>query len=66
VKIGDATRHTLYIANDNDFLSSFKGVDNPNKFFVFAFDDSDLPGYQAQPVREQDFLECGFDLDFDF
>lgn len=66
MKIGDATRHTLYIANDNDFLSSFKGVDNPNKFFVFAFDDSDLPGYQAQPVREQDFLECGFDLDFDF
>jgi hypothetical protein len=43
------TRHTLYIANDNDFLASFNGVDNPNKFFVFAFDDTDLPGFQ--PLR---------------
>jgi hypothetical protein len=62
-KIGGATRHTLYVANDNDFLASVNGVDNPNKFFVFAFDDADLPGYQPQPVREQDFLECGFDVD---
>ena len=63
VKVGGATRHTLYIANDNDFLSSFGGVDNPNKFFVFAFDDQDLPGFQPQPVREQEFLECGFDFE---
>jgi hypothetical protein len=63
VKVGGATRHTLYVANDNDFLASVNGVDNPNKFFVFAFDDADLPGFQPQPVREQDFLECGFDVD---
>jgi hypothetical protein len=63
VKVGGATRHTLYVANDNDFLASVNGVDNPNKFFVFAFDDADLPGFKPQPVREQDFLECGFDVD---
>lgn len=63
VKVGGATRHTLFVANDNDFLASVNGVDNPNKFFVFAFDDADLPGFQPQPVREQDFLECGFDVD---
>jgi hypothetical protein len=66
VKLSGGTRHTIYIANDNDFLASVGGVDNPNKFFVFAFDDADLPGYQQQPVREQDFLECGFDVDLDF
>jgi hypothetical protein len=64
VKVGGATRHTLFVANDNDFLASFDGVDNPSKFFVFAFDDTDLPGFQPQPVREQEFLECGFDADF--
>jgi hypothetical protein len=58
VTIGDVTRHTLYIANDNDFLASFNGVYNPNKFFVFALDNADLPGFQPQPVHEQDFLEC--------
>lgn len=33
--------HTLYIANDNDFVSNVAG---PNKFFVFGFTDSDLNG----------------------
>ena len=64
VKIGGVNRHTLYIANDNDFLAAVNGVDNPNRFFVFEFDDADLPGFRPQPVRELDFLECGFDLDF--
>jgi hypothetical protein len=63
VKVSGTTRHTLYIANDNDFLASFEGADNPNEFFVFAFDDQDLPGFQPQPVREQEFLECGFDFE---
>jgi hypothetical protein len=31
--------HTLYIANDNDFLS---GVAGDNKFYVFRFTDADL------------------------
>jgi len=37
--------HTLYIANDNDFLP---GVAGTNQFFVFGFTDADLPGYVAQ------------------
>lgn len=53
-------RHTLYVANDNDFLSTIAdpfgvandpnrgSVANPNQFYVFAFSDGDLAGYQAQ------------------
>jgi hypothetical protein len=49
-------RHTLFIANDNDFLPDItdklhpQGADNPNRFFVFAFDDADLPGFKPQRV----------------
>jgi hypothetical protein len=55
-------RHTLYIANDNDFLSTIADpfgvandpnrgtVANPNQFYVFAFSDADLTGYQAQSL----------------
>jgi hypothetical protein len=64
VTMDGVVRHTLYIANDNDFLAAYNGVDNSNKFFVFAFGDADLPGFQPQPVRERDFLECGFDIIF--
>jgi hypothetical protein len=64
VTIAGSVRHTLYVTNDNDFLSSYNGADNPNKFFVFAFSDADLPGFELQPVREQSFLDCGFDIDF--
>lgn len=51
------TRHTLFISNDNDFLGTFvddghpTGGDNPNRWFVFAVDASDVPGYAAQPVE---------------
>ena len=65
VQVGEHLRHTLFIANDNDFLSSYAGVDNPNKFFVFAFDDADLPGYQAQQIKDRDFLNYGADQDLD-
>ena len=44
VVIDGVTRHTLYIANDNDFLANVGGLDNPNQVFVFAFDDNDLGG----------------------
>jgi len=37
--------HTLYVANDNDFVVDTAG---PNQFYVFAFQDGDLPGFQAQ------------------
>ena len=42
VVVGDTMKHTLFIANDNDFLSTFDGQPNPNRFYVFAFDDADL------------------------
>jgi hypothetical protein len=42
VVVNGQTKHTLYIANDNDFLPVVNGLANPNQFFVFAFDDADL------------------------
>ena len=39
------TKHTLYIANDNDFLAVAPGGQaNPNQWFVFTFTDDDLGG----------------------
>ena len=40
--VGDTMKHTLFIANDNDFLSIFDGQPNPNRFYVFAFDAGNL------------------------
>ncbi len=42
VEVDGTMKHTLFIANDNDYASSVSGKPNPNQFFVFAFDDSDL------------------------
>ena len=42
---GGALYHTLYVANDNDFVP---GIAGPNQFYVFGFQDADLPGYAAQ------------------
>jgi Esterase-like activity of phytase len=42
VVVDGDTKHTLFIANDNDFLPTFNGQSNPNQFFVFGFDDEDL------------------------
>jgi hypothetical protein len=39
--------HTLFVANDNDFLPNIAG---PNQFFVFGFQDSDLPGFVPQQI----------------
>jgi hypothetical protein len=46
--------HTLWVANDNDFLASVPDangnmLDNPNQFFVFGFMDSDLGGSAFVP-----------------
>jgi hypothetical protein len=50
--------HTLFIANDNDFLATLsKPVgtgDNPNQYFVFAFTDADLPSYVPQRLHVGD------------
>ena len=71
VTIGGERKHTLYVANDNDFLPSVDGsagaLDNPNQFFVFAFDDNDLPFFEPQHfVRPDDENEGSiFDRDHD-
>lgn len=53
VVVGGETLHTLYIANDNDFLATTSaGLDNPNQFFVFGFSDADLGGSK---FRNQQF-----------
>lgn len=44
IVIDGVKKHTLYIANDNDFLATVGGLSNPNQFYVFAFDDADLGG----------------------
>jgi hypothetical protein len=59
VVIDGATKHTLYIVNDNDFLGVIADpsdpandvIENPNQFFVFAFDDSDLPNFVPQRIK---------------
>lgn len=47
VVVNGVNKHTLYIANDNDFVPAVAGN---NQFFVFTFADSDLPRLSLQPV----------------
>ena len=44
VQYNGNTLHTLWIANDNDFLQDYGGVagSNPNQYFVFGVTDSEL------------------------
>jgi hypothetical protein len=52
VKYNGKTVHTLWVANDNDFLQDFSGPNtNPNQFFVFGFSDADLGGSQFVPQQ---------------
>jgi hypothetical protein len=54
VLINGVLEHTLFVANDNDFVADVAG---PNRFFVFAFTDSDIPGFvQQQLVPEPSTL----------
>lgn len=54
VDLAGAPKHTLIVANDNDFVGTVSdalhpgGADNPNRFFVFAVDPADLPSYEPQ------------------
>ena len=41
--------HTLYVANDNDFLP-LPSAAGPDQFYVFGFTDEDLPGFVAQQL----------------
>ena len=45
ITINGQLMHTLYIANDNDFVQGTAGT---NKFFVFGFTDADLNGASLQ------------------
>jgi hypothetical protein len=57
VVIDGVVKHTLYIANDNDFLAVAPGgLPNPNQFYVFAFDAADLAGsvYVPQKFKQPD------------
>ncbi|MDO9166302.1 MAG: esterase-like activity of phytase family protein [Rhodoferax sp.] len=45
ITINGETLHTLYVANDNDFVP---GVAGNNQFFVFALSDTDLGATFAQ------------------
>jgi hypothetical protein len=62
VTLDGSNRHTVFVANDNDFIATVtdtnhpSGVDNPNRWFVFAFGTSDLPGYTPQRIDE---FDCG-------
>ena len=53
VKVGATTYHTLWIANDNDFVPTVAGG---NRFYVFGFTDADLGtdggGAPTQLVRQ--------------
>jgi hypothetical protein len=46
------TVHTLWVANDNDFVlvtADTLPVSNPNQYFVFGFSDADLNGSEFIP-----------------
>jgi len=54
VVVSGQVKHTLYVANDNDYNAVVGGLDNPNAWFVFAFDDTDLPGFVPQQLRHHE------------
>jgi hypothetical protein len=52
VKTENGKLHTLWIANDNDFLQDYSGPNtNPNQFFVLGFTDADLNGSTYVPQK---------------
>jgi hypothetical protein len=53
VNINGVLTHTLYIANDNDFLPTVGGLDNPNQWFVFGVTDADLSSLGASFTAQQ-------------
>jgi hypothetical protein len=56
IQIQGVNKHTLFVANDNDFLGTIidsrhpTGIANPNQFYVFAIDEVELPGYVPQTL----------------
>ena len=64
VVVNGVTRHTFFIASENDVIATVKdgnhraGIDNPNRFFVFAVDIVDVPGFVSQRIKTDDDLLC--------
>ena len=61
INAGGTRLHTLWVANDNDFLTTVaddngNNVPNPNQFFVFGFADTDLEGSTFLPQQFHEFL----------
>ncbi|MBS0451731.1 MAG: esterase-like activity of phytase family protein [Proteobacteria bacterium] len=55
VLVDGEVRHTLYVANDNDFLAATPGgLANPNQWFVFTFTAADLNGSRFENQRFMD------------
>ena len=64
-------RHTLYLANDNDFLPTIADplklptdptrslILNPNQFYVFAFTDVELPEFLPQQMKDIELDDSG-------
>ena len=50
IAIKGVNKHTLFMANDNDFLPTVGGINNPNQFFVFSIDESDLSSFVPQVI----------------
>src|SRR5215471_236765 len=61
--VNGVVKHTLFVANDNDFIATVTdsnhptGIDNPNQIFVFTFLSSDLPGFVPQQLDANE--HCG-------
>ncbi|HKE96343.1 MAG TPA: esterase-like activity of phytase family protein [Povalibacter sp.] len=57
ITVDGAKKHTLFISNDNDYLGTVTdsnhpaGIDNPNRWFVFAVDADDLSGFVPQAAE---------------
>ena len=49
ITIGSILYHTLFVANDNDFIAGA----GDNQFFVFGFTDADLATFGADIVQQQ-------------
>jgi hypothetical protein len=64
IRVKGVLKHTLFVANDNDFIGTVtdtnhpNGIDNPNRFFVFSVDTADLPDYVAQRLTGNDDRMC--------
>jgi hypothetical protein len=50
ITIKGVKKHTLFMVNDNDFLPKVGGINNPNQFFVFSIDASDLSTFVPQVI----------------